>query len=177
MKIRFFPTVEGNSQSPVKTLLFPISPLLDDEDKFASRQRAPRPGLVLKKGQRNSYRLFKTWPPDSIIRDIAVPLETHFPKAGSLPCFQVSGRLFSSIAGLYPQLDSDFCCQTLLPPPLLWWSNFSSPSLQPGLHPDYRPTLRFMPCVLSKSLNFCPVSQIFLEPITGLHLVWGYSWH
>ena len=85
MKIRFFPTVEGNSQSPVKTLLFPISPLLDDEDKFASRQRAPRPGLVLKKGQRNSYRLFKTWPPDSIIRDIAVPLETHFPKAGSLP--------------------------------------------------------------------------------------------
>lgn len=38
MKIRFFPTVEGNSQSPVKTLLFPISPLLDDEDNFASRQ-------------------------------------------------------------------------------------------------------------------------------------------
>lgn len=68
MKIRFFPTVEGNSQSPVKTLLFPISPLLDDEDNFASRQRAPRPGLVLKKGQRDSYWLFKTWPLGSIVK-------------------------------------------------------------------------------------------------------------
>lgn len=132
-KLDFFPTIEGNSQSPVKTLLFPISHLLDDEDNFTSRQRAPRPGLVLKKGQRDSYWLFKTWPPGSIVRDITVPLETHFPKAGFLPCFQVSGRFFSSIAGLYPQLYSDSCCQTSLPPPPLWWSNFSRPSLQPSI--------------------------------------------
>ena len=34
MKIRFFPTMEGISQSPVETLLFHLSPPLDDENNL-----------------------------------------------------------------------------------------------------------------------------------------------
>lgn len=43
---------------------------------FASRQRSPMPGLMLKKGQRDIYWWFKAWPLGSLVTYITVPLET-----------------------------------------------------------------------------------------------------